>query len=145
MSESLSKRERRVKCFKKHMEKFRNTYKGLTADEIKIEWIDTARGHYAPGVRYGDVVGLYDTSAFGKGKTGYLFTDDSLYWSRTFSKGVIKYSEIEKVTFYDETKTKDTDKGIIFHMKNGQNVVWEGFCSLKCGAFIKFLEEFITI
>ena len=145
MEKFLNSHEERVKCFGSHMGRFRNTNKGFTGDDIKREWIDTARAHYAPGVKYEDVVGLYDTSLFGKGKTGLIFTDRYLYWARSVSKGVIKLSDIEEVTYYDETKKKDVDRGIIFNMKNGSRVMWDGFCMLKCGPFIEFMEEYLSI
>lgn len=145
MERYFNSHDERVRCFETHMSSFRETYKGYTGKDIKSEWIDTARRNYATGVKYEDVVGLYDTSLFGKGKSGYLFTDDYLYWTRGFSKGIIKLSDIEEVTFYDETKKKDVDKGIIFRMKRGADVMWDGFCSVKCGAFIEFLEEYLSI
>lgn len=137
--------EKRVKCFDKHMEKFRKTYKGFPDGEIELSWLKTARDHYAKGLDLFSVVGLYDTSLFGKGKSGYLFTDDRLYWSRSISKGQIWLDEIVDVTYFDETKSKDEDRGVVFHLKDGSRVQWEGFCSVKCGPFIKFVKEYIRI
>lgn len=145
MENFTNKHGQKIKCFRNHVGKFRNTYKGFSGDEIKAEWIQTAREHYAKGVKYDEVVGLYDTSSFGKGKSGFLFTDNYLYWKRSISKGVIRLSDIADVTYYDETKKKDVDRGIVFHLNNGSVVEWEGFCSLKCGAFIKFMEEYLKI
>ncbi|MCM1234131.1 MAG: hypothetical protein NC489_28850 [Ruminococcus flavefaciens] len=145
MEDFTSRHEKKIKCFRIHVDKFRDTYNGFTGKEIKTEWIKTAREHYAKGVAYDEVVGLYDTSSFGKGKSGLLFTDNYLYWKRSLSNGIIRLDDIEKITYYDESKKKDTDKGIIFHLKNGSAIEWEGFCSLKCGEFIKFMGEYLKI
>lgn len=145
MEDFTSRHEKKIKCFRIHANKFRETYKVFASKDIKTEWIKTAREHYAKGVTYDEVVGLYDTSSFGKGRSGLLFTDNYLYWKRSLSNGVIRLEDIVNVTYYDETKKKDTDRGIVFHLNNGSVVEWEGFCSLKCGEFIKFMTAYLKI
>lgn len=140
-----SSHDKKIRCFRQHMESFRNTYKGYAGKEIEVDWIKRARENYAFNADYDEVVGLYDTSFSGKGKTGLLFTDDYLYWKRSVSKGIIRLSDIQDITFYDEYAKKDVDRGVIFWLKNGEKVMWEGFCSLKCEAFIKFMKEYIEI
>lgn len=145
MEDFSSRHDKKIKCFQIHVNKFRDSFKGYTGEDIEAEWIRTARERYAKGVEYNEVVGLYDTSAFGKGKAGLLFTDDYLYWNRSHGKGIVRLDDIKKVTYYDETKKKDKDRGIIFHLKDGSQVMMEGYCSFKCGPFIEFMEEYIKI
>lgn len=145
MEDFTSRHDKKIKCFQIHVNKFRDSFEGYTGEDIKAEWLRTAREHYAKGVEYNEVVGLYDTSAFGKGKAGFLFTDDYLYWSRSSRKGIVRLDDIKKVTYYDETKKKDSDRGIIFHLKDGSQVTMEGYCLFKCGPFIEFMEEYIKI
>lgn len=145
MEDFLSRHNQKVICFQAHINKFRIAFKGYVQKDIEPEWIRTAEKHYARGVDYSEIVGLYDTSSFGKGKTGFLFTDDYLYWKRSISKGIIRLSDIVNITYYDETKKKSEDRGIIFYMKDGSSVCWDGFCNLKCKAFIKFMNEYLSI
>lgn len=145
MEDFTNRHEKKIKCFRIHVEKFRESFKGYTGKEIKKEWIQSAREHYAKGVEDDEVVGLYDTSASGKGKSGLLFTDNYLYWKIGFSNGVIRLEDIADITYYDETKKKDNDRGIMFRLKDTSGVWWDGCSSLKCGEFIKFIEEYLEI
>lgn len=140
-----NRHEKKIKCFEQYIDKFRETWKGYAGKDIKIEWIKSAREYYAKGVEYDEVVALYDTSSFGKGKSGFLFTDNYVYWKRSLSNGIIRLEDIENISFFDESKKKDTDRGIVFHLKNGSKIEWEGFCGLKCGEFIKFMNAYIKI
>lgn len=145
MEDFTSRHDKKIKCFRIHADKFRETYKAFAGKDIKAEWIESAKEHYAKSIEYDEVVGLYDTSALGKGKSGLLFTDNYLYWKMGFSNGVIRLGDIVDVAYYDETKKKDTDRGIVFHLNNGLVVEWEVFCSLKCGEFIKFMCAYLKI
>jgi len=145
MENFTDRHNKKVKCFRNYMDKFRETFKAYAGEDINADWIKSAREHFAKGVEFEEVVGLYDTSSFGKGKSGLLFTDNFLYWKRAFSKGIIRMEDIEQITYYDESQKKDTDRGIVFHLKNGSLIQWDGFCNLKCGEFIKFMNEYIKI
>ena len=145
MEDFTNRHEKKIKCFKSHMKRFRNTFTPYPSNEIKYEWIRSAGNHYAKGVEYDKVVGLYEMSVFGKGKAGFLFTDDILYWGRTAHKYTIRLDDIEKITYYNESKEKDVDKGIVFHLKDGSIISSEGFCGVKCTPFIEFMNEYIKI
>ena len=106
----MNRHDQKINCFKHHVSKFRQTYAGYAGNDIQVEWVIEAKNNYAKGVVYDEVVGLYDTSTFGKGKTGFLFTDNYLYWKRSISKGIIRLDDIEKVTYYNENKRKDVDR-----------------------------------
>ncbi len=145
MEDFTNRHEKKIKCFRIHVEKFRESFKGYTGKEIKKEWIQSARAHYAKGVEDDEVVGLYDTSAFGKGKSGLLFTDNYLYWKVGYSNGVIRLEDITDITYYGETKEKDNDSGVMFRLKDTSGVCWEGCSSLKCEEFIKFMKEYLKV
>lgn len=40
-----------------------------------------------------------------------------LYWKRSISNGVIRLSDIVDAAYYDKTKKKDVDRGIVFKRK----------------------------
>lgn len=145
MEDFTSRHEKKIKCFRIHADKFREASEAFAGKDIKADWIKSAREHYAKGVEDDEVVGLYDTSSFGKGKSELLFTDNYLYWKSGFSNGVIRLEDITDITYYDETKKKDTDRGIMFCLKGTSGVCWDGYCSLKCGEFIKFMKEYLKI
>lgn len=60
------------------------------------------------------------------------------------SKGIIRLADVVNITYYDETK-KNNDKGIMFYLRDGSYVCWEGFCCVKCEAFIEFMKEYVNI
>lgn len=141
----VDRHEQKIACFKRNMSKIKNGFTICAGKDIDIDWIMKAESNYAKGVSYKEVVGLYDTTTFGKGKNGFLFTDDYLYWARPITKGVIKLDDLLEVTYYNENKSKDVDRGVVFHLKDGSTVEWDGFCIVKCGPFIKFMNEYIKI
>ena len=145
MVDISSRHNKKVMCFQTYIDKFRITFKGYVQNDIEPELMRAAEKNYARGVNYSQIFVLYDTSVFGKGKAGFLFTDEYLYWKRSISKGVIRLSDIVNITYYDETKKKNEDRGIIFYLKDGSSVCWDGFCNLKCKAFIKFMNEYLSI
>lgn len=52
----------------------------------------------------GEVIGLLDQSAFGKGKRGILFTDTGLAFDHAFSKVFVRYEEIDSIVFTKKNK-----------------------------------------
>ena len=145
MEQFFSRHEKKMKCFRKHVKKFKKTSNGYVGSEIKMSSFNNARSAFAKGVEYEDVVALYDTSLFENGKTGFLFTDDYVYFKRhSGSPIVIRLSDIKDITYYDETK-KENDRGLLFELEDGMLIGVEGFCGIKPSQFITFLKEYIEI
>ena len=154
----MTAHEVRVECFRKHLNKFSAGGKGFAGKEVKEEWYKSAVKNFTHGLVSDDfntVVGLYDTSLFGKGKEGILFTDKVFMWKNIYSSGYTYLKDISDVYVFDDSKD-DKYKGIIIHCCgkaivcndghiNTTNIFWEGYCSLKCGAFISFMKEFLII
>lgn len=65
-------------------------------NEIPVKKIEGAIQTFAKGVDKNSILGLYDTTLFGSGTQGYLFTDDKLYYHETFEK--------PKKLWYDDIK-----------------------------------------
>lgn len=151
--------EKRIDCLKNHIDKFCAGGTGFVGAEVKEQWVKSAIKNFSNNFYHilsiddTKVVGLYETSLFGKGKEGILFTDDALLWKNSYNKGFVYLKDIDDIYFFDDSKD-DKYKGIVISCQNkatvitdhsSNNVFWEGFCSLKCGAFITFMKEFIQI
>lgn len=70
----------------------------LDADEIPDQMIEKASKHYAKNADKKTVIGMCDTSFFGDGKEGFLFTDTKVYYKDDFGKPKkLWYDEINSV------------------------------------------------
>lgn len=57
--------------------------------------IQSAITHMAPGIKQSDIIGLIDTTLFGKGKAGLLFTYDNLIYKSIGASFSIAYADID--------------------------------------------------
>ena len=70
------------------------------------------------------VLGVCDTTVFGNGKRGYIFTDTEVYYKEILSKvGKIEYKNIKRVEVIQKKKA-DNDNELCFHLYKGEDVIW---------------------
>ena len=76
-----------------------------TYGKIPRSLVSNACNSYAGAIQYDDVIGLVDTTAFGNGKTGLLFTEYKVYYNHGFlgARGAISYQSI-----YDSGKISNS-------------------------------------
>lgn len=108
--------------------------------DIPSKKIDAAIKSFASGLDRTTIIGFYDTTIFGSGKNGYIFTDDKIYYLETLEKPKklwyddIKHLEITK------TDKKDCDRELRVTLKDGSVVIFSS-CFLNKTPLMKFLDE----
>lgn len=86
-------------------------------DKIEEKKFLNATKKYAIGLQKDDALIMADTSIFGNGDEGILFTDSKLYYSDILSKPKkIWFDEIDKIEVYDSKK----EKRIRFVLRDGK-------------------------
>ena len=65
--------------------------------DIPSKKIDNAIKVFASGIERTSIIGFFDTTVFETGKSGYIFTDDKIYYSETLEK--------PKIIWYDDIKS----------------------------------------
>ena len=106
-------------------------YSVFFTENIPPQKIDNAIKSYANGLDKDTIIGLYDTSFTGSGKSGYVFTDTKVYCLQFLEKPQkIWYDDIESVESTNYKK-RDCDNTIIFHMYDGTTVKWSDYCINK--------------
>lgn len=108
--------------------------------DIPSKKIDAAIKSFASGLDKTTIIGFYDTTVFGSGQNGYVFTDDKIYYLETLEKPKklwyddIKHLEIAK------TDKKDCDRELRVTLNDGTKVVFTS-CFLNKTPLMKFLDE----
>ena len=120
------------------------THPSFYIKDIPSKKIDNAIKKYAHGLDKDTVIGLYDTSITGNGKSGYVFTDTKVYCLQILDKPQkIWYDDIESVESTSDKKN-DCDNTIIFHMYDGTTVRWSD-CFLYKIPLRDFFTEMIVL
>lgn len=107
--------------------------------EIPSKKIDAAISKFAVGMDRTSVIGFYDTTVFGSGKNGYVFTDDKIYYLESLEKPKklwyddIQYLELRK------TDKKDCDRELYITLKDGSVTVFSS-CFLNKTPLMEFLN-----
>jgi len=77
---------------------------------------------FAFGVNLSEVLGFYDTSMTGNGKSGYIFTDTCVFYLETLNvPQKLWYADINQVKLINNGKS-DRDNHLLFEMKNGSRI-----------------------
>lgn len=91
------------------------------------------------------VVGFYDTTLFGSGKEGYIFTDSKIYYKEMLEKPKkIWYEEIINVKLGKTNQQKDCNKEIIIYLNDGSSVTLSSI-SLNKTPLYEFIKEIIKL
>lgn len=95
--------EERTLFFQKHAKQMQTSFKLYFGNDIPHKLISNAIKKYAHDADENTVIGLFDCSVFGNGKSGMLFTDEKLYFTQVIGKPQrIYYTDIISVSIYDE-------------------------------------------
>lgn len=119
--------EEKMELLKKYLPNMavikRRTY---LANEIPLNKIEKAMRKFAFGLEKSSVLGFYDTTLWGSGGEGYLFTDDKIYYLEAFRKPKkFWYEDIKKVTLEESDKT-DCDKSLKVILQDETEFVFGG-------------------
>lgn len=87
--------------------------------EISSKKIDAAEKAFASKFDRESILGFYDTTLFGNGGEGYIFTDTKMYYLETFEKPKkLWYDDIEKTELLN-IQEKDCDRTLKIYLCDG--------------------------
>ncbi|MBR6223828.1 MAG: hypothetical protein IKQ71_10385 [Lachnospiraceae bacterium] len=140
----MEQHKQKVELMRKYASKICTSFVFHVGDDIPSKKIDNAIKKYANGLDRDTVIGLYDTTITGSGKSGYIFTDTKVYYLQTLEKPQkLWYDDIESVEVTTD-KVKDCDNKIIFHMYDGMTLVWTD-CFVNKKPLRDFFKEMLKI
>ncbi|MCC8049886.1 MAG: hypothetical protein LIP10_04400 [Clostridiales bacterium] len=88
--------EKKIEIMKKYLSRIATCSGYYIKGNIPSKIIDKALTTFALGMDRTTIIGFYDTSVFSNGKSGYIFTDDKMYYLETLEK--------PKKLWYDDIK-----------------------------------------
>lgn len=139
----MASHEELIEIMRKYAKKIETSYGFYVKGDIPSRKIDNAIKSFAAGLDRETIIGFYDTTIIGNGKSGYIFTDTKIYYHETMSKPQkLWYDDIEKMELFDTTK-KDCEKGIRFYLYDGTKVNWNS-CFLNKTPLYEFINELLT-
>ena len=119
--------QQKIELLRRYADKIRANYDFYTKDDIPVKIIENAIKKYANGLDRNTVIGLFDTSISGNGKSGYVFTDTKVYYQNFLERPQkLWYDDIESVEIIDNKK-KDNENTIVFNMYDGTTVSWTDY------------------
>lgn len=117
---------------------------GTRADNLTSRQWNNAKKMFASNAEQETVIGFLDTTVTNSGKTGYLFTDEKVYYLESFEKPKkLWYDEIKSVTVTDVRKEKDSSRTLLIELKDGTHITWTSTFlnkTLLCVFFQKLIE-----
>ena len=117
---------------------------GTRADNLTSRQWNNAKKMFASNAEQETVIGFLDTTVTNSGKTGYLFTDEKVYYLESFEKPKkLWYDEIKSVTVTDVRKEKDSSRTLLIELKDGTHITWTSTFLNKtplCVFFQKLIE-----
>ncbi|MBQ3379807.1 MAG: hypothetical protein IJG50_08110 [Clostridia bacterium] len=140
----MGSHEEKIELLRKYHNKIRTAFRFHIKGNIPSRIIDNALDKFAFGMDRTTVIGFYDTTLKQTGKSGYIFTDDKVYYLETLDKPKkLWYEDIESTELFDEHK-KDSDRGIRFNLRDGTSVEWVS-CLLNKTPLHAFFSELILL
>ena len=145
ISEDMSSHDRKAAAFRLFKDQLADAADVLTPSEITGTQWQNVTGRFASGAKLDSVIGLVDTTVFGSAKNGYLFTDDKIYYQEIMDQPKkIWYDDIESVRVIGRNKAKDSERSLVFQMKDGREIVWNAV-SLNKTPLSQMIEMVIAI
>lgn len=93
-------REKMTELLRMRLPQFAKYNSYYFEENMPLQSINTAINYYGNKILLKDVIAFYDTTVFGSGKNGYIFTNDAVYAKELMEKPFcIKYNEIENIDF----------------------------------------------
>ena len=140
----MTRHEEIVDLLKKYYKDIETTYGFSIIEDLPQKKIDRIVKAFASGVDKDTLVGFYDTTISGNGKTGYLFMDTKVYYHEALDKPKkLWYDDIKNVEIFDGYK-KDCDKGIRFFLYDGAVIEWKS-CFLNKTPLILFFKDVMKL
>lgn len=116
----------------------------LGHDEISNHVIENAIKNYASGLDISTIIGIYDTTLFGTGKNGFVFTDDRFYYLDFLGKPIkIWYDDIKNVSL-NNTENEDSKRVLEILQYDGEIIrITSSLCNkTPLKEFLDIMKEF---
>ena len=108
----MTDHEKKIEIMRKYYKEIKTSFDFFIKGDIPIKRVDNALKKFASGMDRTTMIGFYDTTVMGSGKSGYIFTDTKVYYSETLEKPKkLWYDDIKSVELTDKYKSKDCDRG----------------------------------
>lgn len=136
---------KKVEIMRKYYQDIRTSFDFFIEGDIPEKRINNAVKKFAPGLDMVSILGFYDTTIMGSGKSGYIFTDTKVYYIEILGKPEkLWYDEIERIELMDEQNPKDDTRKLRFCLKDGKNVIWSD-TFLNKTPLLHFFNEIMEI
>ena len=118
--------EKKVELFNKFAPELMDiTSSAIRTDCLTDKQWDNVKQKFAYNAEKAEVIGFLDTSVTSSGKSGYLFTDEKVYYLETLEKPKkLWYDEIKCVRVTDAEKKKDSSRILQIELKDGKQISW---------------------
>lgn len=137
--------EIKIKILEKYYKEIQTEYSFFIEGTIPEKRINNAIKKFAPGLDKTSILGLYDTTMIGSGKSGYIFTDAKVYYMESSNKPKkLWYNEIKNIKMIDESNPEDNKKQLQFVMKDGRVDIWKS-PSLNKTPLLRFFNEILDL
>lgn len=114
--------EEKIEIMRKYLGKIANGFTYHIKGNIPSKKIDAAIKTFASGIDRTTIIGFLDTTVFGSGKNGYIFTDDKVYYVDTLEKPKkFWYDDIKKIRLTN-THKKDSDRVLEITQYDGEEI-----------------------
>lgn len=91
----MNDREKRIEIVRNYIKKAASGFGGFVYGEFPKKRIDTAISNFGENIPVEQVLGFIDTTLFGKGTKGSLFTKDAVYYDNGYGgKGIFYYRDL---------------------------------------------------
>lgn len=112
---------------------------------IPSKKIDNALKKFAHGMDRTTIIGFCDTTIANSGKSGYIFTDDKVYYLEVLEKPKkLWYDDIKQIEIIKTHKSKDCDKELVFYLYDGSIITWTSVFLNKTPLY-HFFKDMIKI
>ena len=102
--------EEKTEIMRKYLEKIASGFSCYIEGNIPSKKINNAIKTFASGIERSSIIGFFDTTVFGTGKNGYIFTDEKIYYLETLEKPKKFWYDDIKSMRITNTHKKDCDR-----------------------------------
>lgn len=120
----MDQHQEKIELMKKYADQIATSFPFHIKGDIPSKKVDNAIKKFANGLDRDSVIGFYDTTIGGSGKTGYVFTDTKVYYLQTLEKPKKLWYDDIKSMEVTQSQIKDCNNSIIFHLYDGTTIEW---------------------
>lgn len=140
---TMTDHEKKIEIMRKYYKEIETSPEFFIKGEIPSKRVDNALEKFASGMDRNSMIGFYDTTVTGSGKSGYIFTDTKVYYLEMLEKPKkLWYDDIKSMELVNQYRQKDCDRGLQFNLYDGSTVTWTT-CFLNKTPLLKFFNEIL--